>query len=346
MTILNFIKITDVRSINLIQITEDEIIKNWPVNEPVCVSICCITYKQKQYIEQTIDSFLMQETNFPFEIIIGEDNGCDGTLAILEKYQERFPKIIKVLTSEKNIGMNSNFLRVFNEAAGNYIAICEGDDYWIDKRKLAIQYNEMLNHRDANFSFHKSACVLDGKELKELTQGDNIKKFYSEDMFNHIGMIAATSSYMLSKKVVKKLPAWFERAEVGDFFLEVYGMKDSYGLYIPEKMSAYRVSAENSWSSQINDFNKYISTFNKLLENFNWCRGDFSDSLINKRIAKISIMVATRCLYENKNDLFKFYVAKATNSYKYISRKHHVFNFLVNHIRLLKLILRIATRIH
>ncbi|WP_448885302.1 glycosyltransferase family 2 protein [Citrobacter telavivensis] len=330
----------------MIEITEDEIIKNWPVNEPICVSICCITYKQKQYIEHTIDSFLMQETNFPFEIIIGEDHGCDGTLAILDKYQKRFPKIIKVLTAENNIGMNSNFLRVFNEAQGNYIAVCEGDDYWIDKRKLAIQYNEMLKHPEANFSFHKSVCVLDGKELKELTQGDNIKRFYSEDMFDHIGMIAATSSYMLSKKVINQLPEWFERAEVGDFFLEVYGMKDSFGLYIPEKLSAYRVSAINSWSNQIKEFNKYISTFDSLLENFNWCRGDFSDSLINRRIAKISIMVATRCLHENKNDLFKFYVTKATKACKYVSRKHYVYNLLVNHIRLLKLILRIATRIH
>lgn len=327
----------------MFKLAEEEIIKNWSSNEPICISVCCITYKQKQYIEQAIDSFLMQETNFPFEIIIGEDNGCDGTLAILTEYQKHYPKIIKILTSEKNIGINANFLRVFNAAQGEYIAICEGDDYWTDKNKLATQYNEMLKHPDVNFSFHKSICVLDDKEIKELSQGDNVKLFTHEDMFDHIGMIAATSSYMFSRKIVNKLPKWFQKAEVGDFFLEVYGMKDSCGLYIPNKMSAYRVSAINSWSNQIKSFDKYIATFNNLIENYNWCKDDFCNDLINKRIARICIMLATRCLLENKNELFSYYVNKATFTYRYVSRKHYVYSLLINYHGLLRFIHKIAT---
>ncbi|MDN8555949.1 glycosyltransferase family 2 protein [Citrobacter werkmanii] len=318
--------------------TEAKILARWSSDEPVRVSICCITYKQQQYIAQAIDSFLMQETAFPFEIIIGEDNGCDGTLAILAEYKKRYPKIINVLTSDKNIGMNANLLRVFNAAKGAYIALCEGDDYWIDKHKLTIQYHEMLKHPEVDFSFHKSACVLDGKEVKVLSQGDKIRVFTSEDMFEHIGMIAATSSYMFSKEIINKLPQWFSKAEVGDFFLEVYGMKDAGGLYIPDKMSVYRTSAINSWSSQINRFERYITIFNKLIENFNWCRNDFPGDLIDRRIAKICIMVATRCLLENENELFSYYVNKATSTYKYVSRKHFVYNLLINHCGLLKFI--------
>ncbi|WP_423731358.1 glycosyltransferase family 2 protein [Hafnia paralvei] len=326
----------------MLKLTEEEITKNWSRTEPICVSVCCITYKQKAYVEQAIDSFLMQETNFPFEIIIGEDNGCDGTLAILAEYQKRYPKIIKIITSDSNVGMNANFLRVFNAAQGEYIALCEGDDYWISEHKLATQYDEMLKHPEANFSFHKSACILNGQEVKELSQGSNIKYFSSEDMFDHIGMIAATSSYMFSKNIVRKLPEWFVDAEVGDFFLEVYGMKDSCGLYIPNKMSAYRVSAINSWSNQINDFEKYITIFNKLIENFNWCREDFGNDLVNRRIAKICVMMATRCLSENKNKLFNYYVTKATSTYKYVSRKHYVYNWLINYQGLLRFIHKIA----
>lgn len=326
----------------MFKLTEEEITKKWPKSEPICVSVCCITYKQKPYIEQAIDSFLMQETNFPFEIIIGEDNGCDGTLVILNEYQKRYPKIIKIVTSDNNVGMNVNFLRVFHAAQGEYIALCEGDDYWTSEYKLATQYDEMLKHPEANFSFHKSACILNGQEINELSHGDSIKHFSCEDMFDHIGMIAATSSYMFSKDIVDKLPKWFEKAEVGDFFLEVYGMKDSHGLYIPNKMSAYRVSAINSWSNQINDFEKYITIFNKLIENFNWCRADFGNELVNRRIAKICVMMATRCLLENKNELFKYYVVKATSTYKYVSRKHSVYNWLINYHGLLRFIHKIA----
>ena len=315
---------------------------DWPNDAPVRVSICCITYKQEPYISQAVESFLKQKTSFPYEIIIGEDNGCDGALDILTQYQKRFPKIIKVVSSEKNIGMNANLLRVFRAAQGDYIAICEGDDYWTSEHKLAIQYNEMLKHPEANFSFHKSACILNSQEIKELSQGNNIKRFSCEDMFNHIGMIAATSSYMFSRTIVDKLPKWFEKAEVGDFFLEVYGMKDSYGLYIPNKMSAYRVSAINSWSNQINDFEKYIKIFNNLIENFNWCRDDFGDDLVNRRVAKICVMMATRCLLENKKELFKYYVTKATSTYKYVSRKHVVYNWLINYHGLLQFIHKIA----
>lgn len=315
---------------------------DWPSDAPVRVSICCITYKQEPYIAQAIESFLKQKTSFPYEIIIGEDNGCDGALDILTQYQKRYPKIIKVVSSEKNIGMNANLLRVFRAAQGEYIAICEGDDYWTSEHKLAIQYNEMLKHPEANFSFHKSACILNGQEIKELSQGDNIKIFSCEDMFNHIGMIAATSSYMFSINIVDKLPKWFDKAEVGDFFLEVYGMKDSYGLYIPNKMSAYRVSAINSWSNQINDFEKYINIFDNLIENFNWCRGDFGDDLVNRRVAKICVMMATRCLLEDKKKLFKYYVTKATATYKYVSRKHFVYNWLINYHGLLRFIHKIA----
>ena len=120
--------------------TEQEIIKNWQgdISLPV-VSICSITYNHESYIEEAIDSFLMQETDFPFEIVVGEDYSTDGTRQIIEEYLEQYPNIIKLITSDNNVGPNRNFMRTLNACTGKYIAICEGDDYWIDNDKLINQ---------------------------------------------------------------------------------------------------------------------------------------------------------------------------------------------------------------
>ena len=118
----------------MINITEKEIMKNWQgdISEPV-VSICCITYNHEKYIEEAIDSFLMQETNFPFEVVIGEDCSPDNTRKIVEKYKENYPNIIKLIVSENNVGMQANGQRTMEACIGEYMALCAGDDYWTDK---------------------------------------------------------------------------------------------------------------------------------------------------------------------------------------------------------------------
>jgi len=309
---------------------------NWPVDEPIRVSVCCITYKQEQYIAQAIDSFLMQKTTFPFEVIIGEDCGGDGSLAILAEYQNSYPNLIKIITSEENVGANANLLRVFNAARGDYIAVCEGDDYWVRDDKVECQYNEMKIRPEIFFSFHKSSCILDGVKVNTLSQGDEIKFFKHEDMFESVGMIAATSSYMFSRTLINRLPVWFGKATVGDFFLEIYGMKDHAGLYIPTEMSAYRLAAVNSWSNQILNLDRYIETFNRLIENYEWCRVDFGDDLVNRRIAKVCIMIASRCLQENEDELFRRYVKKATAANRYVSLKHYFYYIFIHLPRLIK----------
>lgn len=320
----------------MFHVTEAEIMANWPENEPIRVSICCITYKQEKYITQAINSFIMQKTTFPFEILIGEDCGGDGTLSILDRFKLHYPNLIRVITSEKNVGINANFLRIFNAARGDYIAICEGDDYWTNDNKIEYQFNEMKARPDIFFSFHKSCCILDGVKVSTLSQGDKFKLFKYQDMFENIGMIAATSSYMFSKSLVNQLPRWFDKAAVGDFFLEIYGMKEHAGLYIPTEMSAYRLAAVNSWSNEILNLDKYIETFNRLIENYEWCRVDFGDDLVNRRIAKVCIMVASRCLQDNKYELFKSYVNKATVANRYVSLKHCFYHIFIQQAWLIK----------
>ena len=129
--------------------SQNEIMLNWDINtiSPI-LSIVCITYNHEKYIEEALDSMLMQETNFPFEIIIGEDCSPDNTKNILIEYQKKYPKIIKPIIREKNIGALKNEEECILVSKGKYIAYLEGDDFWVDKLKLQKQVDFLENNSD------------------------------------------------------------------------------------------------------------------------------------------------------------------------------------------------------
>ena len=112
------------------------------------VHIAVTTYNQEKYIAKTIDSLLNQQTNFDYQIIIGEDCGTDNTLNILKAYQKKYPKKIVVLVADKNLGIELNLLKTVKACTAKYIAICDGDDYWIDDKKLQKQVDFLEKHQD------------------------------------------------------------------------------------------------------------------------------------------------------------------------------------------------------
>ncbi len=135
--------------------------------EPL-VSVKMITYNHAPYIAKAIDGVLMQETDFPFELVIGEDCSTDGTREIVFDYQKRYPQIIRVVTSEANVGMKANSRRVDAALRGKYIAWCEGDDYWHHPRKLQMQVDYLESHPE---------CVLvySDYDLLDTRSGRRIK---------------------------------------------------------------------------------------------------------------------------------------------------------------------------
>ena len=107
------------------------------------VSILIISYNHEQYIAQTLDSVLMQKTDFPFEIVIGDDASPDKTRNICEDYAQKYPHIIRVLPTPQNLGVVPNYIRTLAACRGQYIAHLDGDDYWIDDEKLQKQVNRL-----------------------------------------------------------------------------------------------------------------------------------------------------------------------------------------------------------
>lgn len=136
------------------------------------VSICCITYNHKHFIEEALDSFLMQETNFAFEIVLDDDASLDNTQEIIKKYIDKFPHIISAKLSDTNIGASNNFRKNLERARGKYIALCEGDDYWIDSDKLQVQYDGLESNPSCIFSGHDVELrTEEGVFLRKHSQG-------------------------------------------------------------------------------------------------------------------------------------------------------------------------------
>jgi glycosyltransferase involved in cell wall biosynthesis len=115
------------------------------MEEPL-VSVKMITYNHAPYIARAIEGVLQQNVAFPIELVIGEDCSTDGTREIVSEYQKKYPDIIRVITSETNVGMMRNGFRSEKACRGKYIAWCEGDDYWHSPEKIQKQVDYMESH--------------------------------------------------------------------------------------------------------------------------------------------------------------------------------------------------------
>lgn len=250
----------------MINITEKEIMKNWKgdISEPV-VSICCITYNHEQYISEAIDSFLMQETNFPFEVVIGEDCSTDNTRKIVEKYKENYPNIIKLIVSENNVGMQANGQRTMEACKGEYIAACEGDDYWMDAEKLQIQKDFLESNPEYIIcytdveAFNENGIIQDyiGGATKDLT-ADELKKATPIN----------TLTTMYRNIMKDKFSPEFKASKYGDLFIwSILGYYGN-GKFLPQiKPARYRIHSGgiHSGSSQIDKYDNTLITYALLL---------------------------------------------------------------------------------
>jgi glycosyltransferase involved in cell wall biosynthesis len=168
----------------MIERTEEEIMQHWEgdANTPV-VSVCTITYNHEDFIEEALDSFLMQETAFPFELVVDDDCSPDGTADIIRKYMEKYPNIMNVRLRDENVGFMTNFIENIQRANGKYIALCEGDDYWTDPLKLQKQVDFMENNLDVILVFQNAMVHYyndSGKLVDKYPFNQSLEKGYKE----------------------------------------------------------------------------------------------------------------------------------------------------------------------
>lgn len=129
-------------------------------NQPL-VSIYILVFNHANYLRETIDSVLMQKTDFDYEIIIGDDASTDGSQEIIKEYEERNPDQIKAVLRDKNLfgSKIDNFEDLRRRCKGKYMICLEGDDFWTDENKLQKQVDFLESHPDYIATAHSTQVV-------------------------------------------------------------------------------------------------------------------------------------------------------------------------------------------
>jgi glycosyltransferase involved in cell wall biosynthesis len=232
------------------------------------VSVRMITYNHEPYIRQAIEGVMMQKTDFDFELVIGEDCSTDKTREICFEYQKKYPDKIRVLWSEKNLHRNphpagENGKRTLVHCRGEFIAYCEGDDYWIDPHKLQKQVDAMRKHPNVGFCFCGSLRFFQDSDSYDVWNAWNVtykpgvqkgKAFMLPFMLEHpdpspknkwIGFIM-TATTMIRASLLQHVQKVYEifnwRLRLGDATLWLAASSLMDGYYIPDIVSVYRIA--------------------------------------------------------------------------------------------------------
>lgn len=210
------------------------------------VTIRCVTYNHAPYIRECLEGFVMQKTNFPFEVIVHDDASTDGTSDIIREYAERYPELIKPIFQKENqySKWNGEIDRVLNAATrGKYIAICEGDDYWTDPMKLQRQVDFLEANPDYGMCY--TQCLSYYQEYGQLASepwGGKTVTF--EDLLlkpNNIPTATVMFRSELLNQCLSELDSIICKLKMGDLPLWLYISKKSLIGFIPVPTAVYRI---------------------------------------------------------------------------------------------------------
>lgn len=205
------------------------------------LSVHIVTYKHEDFIAQALDGVLMQQVNFDYEIVIGEDCSPDRTGEIVREYAARHPDKIRALPREKNLGGRKNWLDVLANCRGEYIALLDGDDYWTSPYKLQKQVDLLDARPDLVSCFHPVTVtdITGRQEDYVLYPPDRRPEYKLADLGEKNFMM--TCSVVFRNGLMKEVPEPLKTAPMGDWLLHSYNAQFGGIGYIDEDMGRYRV---------------------------------------------------------------------------------------------------------
>lgn len=208
--------------------------------DEIKVSVCVVTYNQEKYIAECLQSLVDQETDFPFEIIVGEDCSTDNTRAIVEKYARKYPDLIVRNYHKKNVGAVKNAITSYKMARGKYICHVDGDDYALPG-KLKAQSYYLDDHDMCRIVWSRSKVFdsINNVILNDLLNNLDLRewKFTRNDLILS-GSVACHSSKMFRKEVLDDL--YIPDEEFLDFYLDVMQVGRGYGYILQDFYCVYR----------------------------------------------------------------------------------------------------------
>lgn len=234
------------------------------------LSVCTITYNHERFLAQALDSALAQDTDFEFEIVVGEDCSKDRTREILASYAERFPGKIRPLLHESNLGINRNLAETLRACSGEYVALLEGDDFWTNPRKLQRQVEFLDAHRDFALCFHDVEILDDdGARTRARAPVGWRRELSLGDLFG-IGNFIPTCSEVFRNRDFTTLPDWFFTLPIGDFALNCLTAAHGRIHFLPEALATYRRHAAGAFSgeSTARNVEQFVRAVDLLNEHF------------------------------------------------------------------------------
>ena len=245
----------------------------------ILVSIICKSFNHERYIRKCIDSLVRQKTKFNYEIIVHDDASSDGTADIIREFEKRFPdKIVAIYQKENQHSQKINSTKkfIFPICRGKYIAICEGDDFWVDDNKLQKQVDFLESHDDYVLCGHSAYYANEDSSLVQnefFNYGNGSRTLSTEEIIS--GWVMSTNSLVFRFSALKEYPVPYKgKARNGDYALMTYLALQGKVYFIDELMSAYRRTSIGSvnwiWrynlELQIKDYTEFINLLSRLNE--------------------------------------------------------------------------------
>lgn len=220
------------------------------------VSVLCAAYNHEEYLRQTLDSFLNQKTDFPFEVLVNDDASTDSTGDIIREYAARYPEIIRPFYQKENLysrRINLYDVVFFPACRGEYIAVCEGDDYWNDPEKLQLQVNWLDAHPEYSACVHNSIGRFTDQPDKVLFAQNGDRDIPFEQVVQGMSHAYHTSSILARREFILNPPDYRNVAYHQGYFTD-YAVGVRLGLsgkvrFLDRCMSVYRIGSNPSaWS--------------------------------------------------------------------------------------------------
>ncbi len=228
------------------------------------ISVKMLTYNHVQFIARAIESVLAQKTEYPFELVIGEDASTDGTRDIVFRYQQEFHNIIRVVTSDHNVGMKKNSYRTNKVCRGKYIAYCEGDDFWHHPSKLQKQVEYLEANPDCGivFSSYDVHCPESGLTVQDvikhkkwtLPEKWDVETIVAGEVGVGRAIVTCTVAARLAlvNRIIEDDSYLHQNTKflMGDIQLWAALVSRSRAHFLPESLATYVLSSESATRSK------------------------------------------------------------------------------------------------
>lgn len=245
------------------------------------LTVATTTYNQEKFIGACIDGIVMQNTNFAFKLVISDDCSTDNTKKILKEYEKKYPNIVKPIFRKKNLGPMDNFIETLNEIDTEYVAFCDGDDFWTDPNKLQKQVDFLDNNKDYTICFHLTKVFFEDNSKEEEIVPLYVKDTTTfDDILKECYIPANSVVYRWNFRQKNSLKKIFPKNVVpGDYFIHLLHARNGKIKLINEVMSNYRRHESGMWwlTSQpdtLDEFHlkygyKYLNFFKAVEKEFN-----------------------------------------------------------------------------